>query len=72
LAAGLAVARLPGRLYGREPRPRALIHVYPYPFIDVGALAYQRVLGNVGLLLAGFLALSLVYVAVDRAMRPRP
>jgi hypothetical protein len=47
----------------------ALIHIYPYPFIDVAALGYGRVLGNIVLLVAGFLALSLVYVAIDRAMR---
>ena len=47
----------------------ALIHVYPYPFIDVAALGYQRVLRNVALLFAGFLGLGLVYVAIDRAMR---
>jgi hypothetical protein len=50
----------------------ALIHVYPYPFIDVGALGYSRVLGNVGLLCAGFLVLGLIYVAIDRAMRGGP
>ena len=49
----------------------ALIHVYPYPFIDAGALGYQRVLGHVVVLFAGFLGLGLVYVAIDRAMRPR-
>ena len=47
----------------------ALIHVYPYPFIDVGALGYRRVLGNMVLLFAGFLVLGLMYVAIDRAMR---
>jgi hypothetical protein len=50
----------------------ALVHVYPYPFIDVGALGYPRVLGNVVLLFAGFSGLGLVYVAIDRAMRRRP
>jgi hypothetical protein len=50
----------------------AIIHVYPYPFIDVGALGYQRVLGNMVLLFAGFLVLGLVYLAIDRAMRRRP
>jgi hypothetical protein len=49
----------------------ALIHVYPYPFIDVGALGYPRILGNVVVLFTGFLALGLVYVAIDRAMRQR-
>ena len=49
----------------------ALFHVYPYPFIDVGALGYQRVLGNVVLLFAGFLVLGLIYVAIDRAMPRR-
>jgi hypothetical protein len=49
----------------------ALIHVYPYPFIDVSALGYQRVLGNMVLLFAGFLVLGLMFVAIDRALRPR-
>jgi hypothetical protein len=49
----------------------ALIQVYPYPFIDVSALGYQRVLGNVVLLFAGFLVLGLIYVAIDRAVRRR-
>jgi hypothetical protein len=49
----------------------ALIHVYPYPFIDVVALGYRRVLGNMVLLFSAFLVLGLVYVAIDRAMRPR-
>jgi hypothetical protein len=49
----------------------ALIHVYPYPFIDVSALGYQRVLGNMVLLFAGFLVLGLMFVAIDRAMRRR-
>jgi hypothetical protein len=48
----------------------ALIHV-SYPFIDVAALGYQRVLGNMALLFAGFLVLGLMYVAIDRAMRRR-
>lgn len=49
----------------------ALIGVYPYPFIAAAALGYWRVLGNIVLLFAGFLALGLVYVAIDRAMRRR-
>ncbi len=49
----------------------ALSHLYPYPFIDVAALGYQRVLGNMALLFAGFLVLALVYVAIDRVMRRR-
>jgi hypothetical protein len=49
----------------------ALIDVYPYPFIDVALLGYQRVLGNVALLCAGFFVLGLMYVAVDRVMRRR-
>jgi hypothetical protein len=49
----------------------ALIHVYPYPFIDVASLGYRRVLGNVALLCAGFLVLGLIYIAIDRVMRRR-
>jgi hypothetical protein len=49
----------------------ALIQVYPYPFIDVSALGYQRVLGNTALLFAGFLVLGLMFVAIDRVMGRR-
>jgi hypothetical protein len=49
----------------------ALIHVYPYPFTDVAALGYQRVLGNMVLLFAGFLILGLMFVAIDRVTRRR-
>jgi hypothetical protein len=49
----------------------ALIQVYPYPFIDVSALGYQRVLGNMVLLFAGFLVLGLMFVALDRVMGRR-
>jgi hypothetical protein len=49
----------------------ALIRVYPYPFIDVAALGYQRVLGNMALLCVGFLVLGLMYLAIDRIMRRR-
>lgn len=50
----------------------ALLHVYPYPFIDVGALGYPAVLRNVVLLFAGFLVVSLAYIAIDRTMRAQP
>jgi hypothetical protein len=36
----------------------ALLQVYPYPFIDIAALGYRRVLGNMTLLFAGFLVLA--------------
>jgi hypothetical protein len=47
----------------------ALMHIYPYPFLDMDALGYPRVLRNVMLLFAGFVVVSLAYIAIDRAMR---
>lgn len=39
---------------------------YPYPFIDVGVLGYQRVTINAAMLLAVFLGLGLAAVAAGR------
>jgi hypothetical protein len=44
---------------------------YPYPFIDVSELGYQRVLINTLLLLFGFVLLMGVFVAINHR-RPRP
>lgn len=41
---------------------------YPYWFIDIGALGWSRALANFGALLAFFLALGLVVVALDRGL----
>lgn len=46
----------------------ALTGWYPYPFVDVPELGYPRALMNIAGLVAGFLALDLLLVAVDRAM----
>jgi hypothetical protein len=43
---------------------------YPYPFIDVNTLGYPRVILNAGLLLAGFLALMALFIAVNRSGKP--
>jgi len=44
----------------------ALIHWYPYFFIDIGALGWGRALLNYGFLLAFFLIVGLVIVTIDR------
>lgn len=41
---------------------------YPYPFIEVAALGYARVLCNVVMLASGFLIVGLVFVAIDRIL----
>jgi hypothetical protein len=44
----------------------ALSGFYPYPFVDVSKLGYGRVTANALGLFAGFLALGLVMIAIDR------
>jgi hypothetical protein len=44
---------------------------YPYPFINVSELGYERVLINTLLLLVGFVLLMGVFVAINHR-RPRP
>jgi hypothetical protein len=44
-----------------------MIGSYPYPFIEVDRLGYSQVLVNAVLVLVGFVVISLVLVAVDRA-----
>jgi hypothetical protein len=44
---------------------------YPYPFIDVTELGYERVLINTLLLLTGFVLLMGVFIAINHR-RPRP
>lgn len=43
-----------------------LLGVYPYPFIDVGKLGYAQVFLNAGGILAGFVGVALMLVALDR------
>jgi hypothetical protein len=43
-----------------------LLAVYPYPFIDVDKLGYPQVFVNAGGLLAGFVVIALVVIALDR------
>lgn len=40
--------------------------IYPYPFVDVGALGFVTVFGNAVLLLIFFVAVGLAFVAIDR------
>jgi hypothetical protein len=46
----------------------ALTGIYVYPFGDIGALGLSRVLVNAVLFLVGFLALGLIFVAIDRLL----
>jgi hypothetical protein len=43
-----------------------LLAVYPYPFIDVDKLGYPQVFVNAGGLLAGFVVIALLVIALDR------
>ncbi|WP_085715770.1 Pr6Pr family membrane protein [Pseudomonas sp. B28(2017)] len=43
-----------------------LLAVYPYPFIDVEKLGYPQVFINAGGLLAGFVVIALLLIALDR------
>ena len=43
-----------------------LLGVYPYPFIDVNKLGYAQVFLNAGEILAGFVGVALMLVALDR------
>ncbi|WP_239483041.1 Pr6Pr family membrane protein [Paraburkholderia sp. C35] len=49
----------------------ALSDFYPYPFIDVGELGYERVLINASLLVLAFLLLMAVFAAINHR-RPVP
>jgi len=44
---------------------------YPYPFLDVSQHGMNQVLINMAAMSALFLALGLVFIAIDRLMRPR-
>ncbi|HZP67970.1 MAG TPA: Pr6Pr family membrane protein [Rudaea sp.] len=45
----------------------AATHFYPYPFLDVAHLGYWRVLGNGIGMLAGYVALAALLIALKRA-----
>ena len=49
-----------------------LLGMYPYPFIDVGKLGYAQTVINASGILAGFVAVALVVVAVDRYRGQKP
>ena len=46
----------------------AVVHEYPYPFMNVDELGYTQVLLHTGMVGALFLALGLIYVALDRKL----
>ncbi len=49
----------------------AITSFYPYPFIDVTKLGYHKVILTSGILTGGFLLLSLMFVAIDKLMKPK-
>jgi hypothetical protein len=48
----------------------ALVNYYPYPFMDVTTLGYQRVLFNAAILTIVFWALGFIVILVARFMTP--
>ena len=46
----------------------AITGFYPYPFLAVGHLGYERVLLNMGVLMAAFAVLGLILVGIDRLL----
>ncbi len=50
----------------------AIVNEYPYPFIDVTALGYPKMLLNSGAMLVVFLGLGLLFVFVGRQSKQRP
>ncbi|MGC3777767.1 Pr6Pr family membrane protein, partial [Escherichia coli] len=48
----------------------ALSGFYPYPFIDVNALGYPRVILNATLLFGAFVGLMALFIAVNRSGKP--
>lgn len=47
----------------------AITGLYPYPFIDVNVLGYNRVLLNCGILFLVFLIFSLLFIAIGRTSK---
>ncbi|MBD8192236.1 Pr6Pr family membrane protein [Pseudomonas fluorescens] len=47
-----------------------LLGQYQYPFIDVGTLGYPQVFVNAGGILAGFVAIALAVVGLDKVIKP--
>lgn len=45
---------------------------YAYPFIDVGALGFARVLGNAVVIAAGFVVVAAILIALARRAPPPP
>ena len=46
----------------------AVVHEYPYPFMDVTQLGYPQVLLHSGMVGALFLVLGLIFIALDRKL----
>ncbi|PIB64798.1 MULTISPECIES: Pr6Pr family membrane protein [unclassified Pseudomonas] len=47
-----------------------LLGQYQYPFIDVGTLGYPQVFVNAGGILAGFVAIAVAVVGLDKVIKP--
>ena len=43
-----------------------LLGVYPYPFVDVDKLGYALTIMNASGILAGFIAVAVIVVGLDR------
>lgn len=48
----------------------ALSGFYPYFFINVNEAGYSKALLNSGILIIGFLLLSLFFIGIDKLMKP--
>ena len=72
-AAALAWFAILLQYYLTVTKPGALIHgavtgFYPYPFINVGELGYDKMFLNMGVLVLVFLGLGLALIGIDRRM----
>jgi hypothetical protein len=50
------------------PDPRGVTGFYPYPFINVSNLSYDKVLINMAVLVLVFLGLGLGLIGIDRRL----
>lgn len=67
---GFACLGFPALYIGWTLGHGALTGWYPYPFVDVLDLGYAQTLLNIAGLVAAFLVLDFVLVAIDRLVRP--
>lgn len=48
-----------------------IVHEYPYPFLNVDNFGYAKVAINSGIVCLVFLGLSFLFIAIDKAMKPK-